>query len=373
MFGSLIATAPGSEAHALKALAAGTDRTAELLRQPGAVILVGERLATVTGAYSAAIELAKETGARLGWVPRRAGDRGAVDAGLLPGLLPGGRELRDSVARADVATVWGINVDELPVESGREIDAIIDAAAQGAYDAVVVAGVDPYDTRRPAAFFDAFDAVPFVISLEAHGRPNVLSDQADVVFPVATVTEKAGTFVDWEGRSRAFGSVFRDPLALTDARVLAMIADEMDLNFGRQDVADLRREIAVLEKSSTSRRGVPTVAASAPTGAADEVVLATWHHLIDLGSLQEGETDLLATGRTAVARMSAGTAAKAGLDADGFVMVRGDVGSIELPVAITDMPDGVVWVPTNSQYSTIRRLLGADHGSTVTLAPGGKA
>ena len=373
MFGSLIATAPGAEAHALKALVAGTDRTAELLRQPGAVILVGERLATVTGAYSAAIELAKETGARLGWVPRRAGDRGAVDAGLLPGLLPGGRELRDSVARADVATVWGINVDELPVESGREIDAIIDAAAQGAYDAVIVAGVDPYDTRRPAAFFDAFDAVPFVISLEAHGRPNVLSDQADVVFPVATVTEKAGTFVDWEGRSRAFGSVFRDPLALTDARVLAMIADEMDLNFGRQDVADLRREIALLEKSSTSRRGVPTVSASAPTGAADEVTLATWHHLIDLGSLQEGETDLLATGRTAVARMSAGTAAKAGLDADGFAIVRGDVGSIELPVAITDMPDGVVWVPTNSQHSTIRRLLGADHGSTVTLAPGGKA
>ena len=74
--------------------------------------MVGERLATVPGGLSAAARLADATGARLAWVPRRAGERGALEAGALPGLLPGGRLVADDAARAQVAAAW--NVDELP-------------------------------------------------------------------------------------------------------------------------------------------------------------------------------------------------------------------------------------------------------------------
>ena len=63
----------------------------------------------------------------------------------------------------------------------------------------------------------------------------------------------------------------------------------------------------------------------------------------------------------------------AGLDAEGFVTLTTDQGSLSLPVVITDMPDSVVWIPTNSTNSTIRRSLGVDHGGIVTLAPGGAA
>ena len=77
-----------------------------------AVILVGERLATVPGALTAAAALAAKTGARLAWVPRRAGDRGAVETGCLPNLLPGGRPVADAAARVDAAAAWG--VDSLP-------------------------------------------------------------------------------------------------------------------------------------------------------------------------------------------------------------------------------------------------------------------
>ena len=47
------------------------------------------------------------TGARLAWVPRRAGERGALEAGALPTLLPGGRPVADAAARVDVQTAWG--------------------------------------------------------------------------------------------------------------------------------------------------------------------------------------------------------------------------------------------------------------------------
>ncbi|MGN6242115.1 MAG: NADH-quinone oxidoreductase subunit G, partial [Motilibacteraceae bacterium] len=85
LFGTLVPAAPGTEPEVLDALAESDAEVAEVaaaLRGAGAVVLAGERLAAVPGALSAAARLASATGARLAWVPRRAGERGAVEAGL---------------------------------------------------------------------------------------------------------------------------------------------------------------------------------------------------------------------------------------------------------------------------------------------------
>ncbi|MFE2250442.1 NADH-quinone oxidoreductase subunit G, partial [Streptomyces lavendulae] len=88
--GTLLAAAPGTEPEWLEALAtrtgleAGGAEAAEALRRPGAVLVVGERLAAVPGALTAAVRAATATGARLVWIPRRAGERAAVEAGALP-------------------------------------------------------------------------------------------------------------------------------------------------------------------------------------------------------------------------------------------------------------------------------------------------
>ncbi|MBZ4567404.1 NADH-quinone oxidoreductase subunit G, partial [Mycobacterium avium subsp. hominissuis] len=60
MSGRLIKTAPGAEASALDRLATG--EVGDLLSTPGAVIMVGERLATAPGGLSAAARLADTTG-----------------------------------------------------------------------------------------------------------------------------------------------------------------------------------------------------------------------------------------------------------------------------------------------------------------------
>src|SRR5690242_18916044 len=71
LHGALLPAAPGTEAEWLAALAddvaLGDDagRAAMLLRKPGAVIMVGERLAAVSGALTAALRLAHATGAQL--------------------------------------------------------------------------------------------------------------------------------------------------------------------------------------------------------------------------------------------------------------------------------------------------------------------
>ena len=100
---TLVATAPGAEASVL-GRAAGAMRSS---RTPSSVILVGERAALASGTLTAVQQLAERTGARLAWVPRRAGDRGAVEAGCLPNLLPGGRPVDDPAARVDTSVTWG--------------------------------------------------------------------------------------------------------------------------------------------------------------------------------------------------------------------------------------------------------------------------
>ena len=78
---SIVTAQPGAEVAALS--------DADI--DANTIVLVGERAATVPGLLSALTTLCSESGAKLAWVPRRAGERGAIDAGLMPGVLPGGQ------------------------------------------------------------------------------------------------------------------------------------------------------------------------------------------------------------------------------------------------------------------------------------------
>ncbi len=448
--GVLLTTQPGDETAALTALAAGrgglggttspqdrggsggsppqddTDwqRAGQALAAPGSVILVGERLAEVPGALAAVAILATASGARLAWVPRRAGERGAVEAGALPGLLPIGRPVTDAAARAEVARTWGKS--SLPDAAGRDTTAMLAAAAGGELGALLVAGVDPADLPDPQAALHAIETAPFVVSLEL--RASAVTARADVVFPVAAVAEKAGTFVNWEGRGGSFGAALRVPEVRTDLYVLGAIADQMDVHLGLPDAAAARAELAAL---GTWRGARPEPPAGPPEGfggteslprgpggfggmeslprgvwgdgspqeqggsggdrspRGNRARLATWRQLLDSGLMQDGEPSLAGTARPVVARMSTATAAEAGAADGDKVTVATGRGSVTVPVEIVPMADHVVWLPAaglaragtaaeSVPYpgdpeaavqagTTIRAHLGAGHGAMVTL------
>jgi NADH-quinone oxidoreductase subunit G len=422
--GELLATLPGDEATALTALATGGAPSApeppvaggihtpgpplqdwqqvgQALAAPGAVILVGERLAEVPGALTAAARLADASGARLAWIPRRAGERGAVEAGALPGLLPIGRPVTDAAARAEVARTWGKT--SLSDQAGRDTAAILAAAAAGELGALVVAGVDPADLPDPQAALQAIEMSPFVVSLEL--RASDVTDRADVVFPVAAVAQKAGTFVNWEGRGGSFAAALRVPEVRTDLYVLGAIADQMDVHLGLPDAAAARAELAALGTWRGPRLEPPVVAQAWPgvspayhahgSGVLD-VRLATWRQLLDSGRMQDGEPSLAGTARPVVARVSAATAAEAGLADGDKVSVASERGSVTVPVEVVPMADHVVWLPAaglpeadpagvdalalsagvpypgspqgaGHTSTTVRVALGAGHGATVTL------
>jgi NADH-quinone oxidoreductase subunit G len=363
MSGQLIATVPGDEPATLDSL-----RDRDALHQPGAIILVGERLATSPGALSAAAALSEHTGARLAWIPRRAGERGALDAGALPNLLPGGRPIGAAEAREQTARAW--NVDDLPAAPGRDTAGILAAAAAGELGGLLVGGVDPDDLADPAAALAALDAAPFVVSLEV--RASAVTERADVVFPIAPVVEKAGTFVNWEGRARPF-----DPSLPTNAspdlRVLSTLADELGVDLGLPNAVAARDELRGLGAWDGPRAAAPDVAAAAaPEPHAGQAVLTGWRMLLDAGRLQDGEPQLAGTARPPVVRLSGATAAEIGAADGDLVSVGSDRGSITLPLSITEMPDRMVWLPLNSPGSAVQAQLGVTTGTVVTIGKAGQ-
>ncbi|GGS22614.1 NADH-quinone oxidoreductase subunit G [Actinokineospora fastidiosa] len=366
--GTLLACAPGAEPRTLDALAQHAPDVNAALGAEGAVILVGERAAAIPGLFSAVLRLAASTGAKVAWIPRRAGERGALDAGAVPTLLPGGRPVADAGARAAVEQVWGLAEGALPALPGRDTDAILAAAAAGQLGGLVVGGVDPYDLADPELALRALAEVGFVVSLEL--RHSAVTALADVVLPVAAAVEKSGSFLNWEGRRRPFGTTLETSGALPDCRVLDTLAVEMDADLFTQTPEAAAADLAKLTGENAVARsvGAPDVAAAPRTAGDGEAVLASWRMLLDNGSLQDGEPHLAGTRRPVYARMSLDTATRLGVAVTGTARVSTARGTVDVPVHVADLPDGVVWLPANSPGSALRATLGAGHGDVVSVA-----
>ena len=350
---NFICVAPGSEVSALSALNL-TEKS---------VILVGERAAETPGLLSAVAGLATRSNAKLAWIPRRAGERGAIEAGAIGNLLPGGRPVSDASARVDIAAAWGVH--GLPEARGLSTDEIFAAAASGEISALLVGGVDPFDGAKSEMALAALQKA-FVVSLEM--RPSAVTERANVVLPIAAVPEKSGTFINWEGRGRSFDVAIEDSLLRSDVRILSKLADEIGRPINIATVANAANELSSIGNWDGARAefgGAPNAATISVSS--DQAILTSWRRLLDSGSLQDGEANLAGTARKTVAVISPKRAATLGVSDGDLVKISNKNGAIVLPVLIEAIHDDAVWAPRNSAGSELLRTLGVASNSVVTV------
>ena len=210
-----------------------------------------------------------------------------------------------------------------------------------------------------------------MISLET--RASLVTERADVVLPVSLMHERAGSFVNWEGRERPFPVVLHNAQTMSDLRVLAALADGLGRPLGIRTSDEAAAELAELGRWTGERAAPPDAGAAQPSlpgeqAGEQKVVLATWRLALDDSRGVAGEPYLMQTARPAVAMMSPATARAAGIG--DRVTVANDRGSITLPARqVESMVEGTVWVPTRAPRLSVSEHLGAIAGELVTIGP----
>lgn len=377
MGAALEPTAPGDESAALVRMVEG-----EAI-DSSTIILVGERAATSPGTLIALVDAVRVSGARLAWIPRRAGEVGAVEAGCLPGLLPGGRPVSDAGARVDMAALWG--VETLPTAPGLDAEQMLSSVgSEEGIRALVVSGLEARDLADPQAARRCLEQVGFLVSLEQ--RASEVTERADVVLPVSLLEETSGTFLNWEHRPGRVRVINKEaPTPMNEIRVLAALADAMGSDLGMRTVVDahnLWNEIdpwtgprpdlvdpcTVDEPDEADAQGRDADLAS---GA---LKLDLWHQMLDDSAALAGADHLIASARPALLRVSPADAERIGAADGQTVAVRGPDGSVSLPLVVEPtMVDGVAWLPSGGPVglagtrSSLREVLGVAPGDPVDV------
>lgn len=157
-------------------------------------VVVGRpNLAESADVAAAAVTVLRNSvpGARFLVALPRGNVRGALEAGLAPGFLPGGEPLDG----ASVPEIWG----SVPAEQGLDTRGILEAAAAGRIDVLFLLGADPLsDFPDRSLSRRALAAAKMVVSVIP--LMDESAAQSHVVLPAAGFTEVDGTTTNLEGR-----------------------------------------------------------------------------------------------------------------------------------------------------------------------------
>jgi NADH-quinone oxidoreductase subunit G len=346
---------PGAEADVLEQLATahGQDtplgRVADALDEAkgDAMILAGARLAGSVGAVSMAVSLAQSVGARFAVLPRRAGDRGALRAGVHPAMLPGGRRVEDAADRAEVEAVWG---GALPAEAGRDTGAILEAAARREIALLYLVGTDPLTDFPDAALARrALTNVPFLavqdLTLGEYGN------MADAALPASGFLEKDGHMTDWEGRGQRIRPV-RSPIGLSrpDWQIFQELSEVAGADMGFGSLNALHREMAsLLAPREVALSAGPSRREAGPEG--EGLTLFSYPLLVDEGRLSVEADELkVALAEEPFLEVHPEDAERLGLEPGAPALVRTEAGQGELPIRVTDgVARGAAFVPWNQR------------------------
>ena len=205
-------------------LGAGSDTLSDLVSGAGAfasvlekaerpLILIGQGALIGEGGdavLAAAAKLAADTGALTDdWngfcvLHTAAGRTGGLDLGLVPG------------------------------EGALAAPAMLTAARSGDLDVLFLHGVDEIDTKDLGE--------TFVVYLGTHGDAG--AHRADVILPAAAYTEKAGTYVNTEGRPQfAARAAFPPGDAREDWAILRALSDRLEKPLGFDTLQKLRSDM----------------------------------------------------------------------------------------------------------------------------------
>ena len=234
---ALVATSPSADPRieAARAIVAGAEGAITVvIGRPSAAETAGP-LVDAAGALLAALPDAS-------FLPvlRRSNVRGAIDAGLAPGLLPG--RVRRADGAAAFAAAWGT----VPTADGLDAAGILSAAAEGRIDTLVLLGADPARDFPDRALAErGLSGVRNIIAVDQFLTDS--SRRAGVVLAAAGFGEVDGTTTNVEGRVSVVRRKVSAPgTARSDLALAAELARRLGADLGIATEVEARAEMQAL-------------------------------------------------------------------------------------------------------------------------------
>ena len=220
---------------------------------PGAILALGDG-----SAFGDALRGAKRPMVLLGQAALRRPDGAAVLAacwqlagtvGALTAEWNGFNVLHTAAAR-----VGGLDLGFLPGPGGKDMAAMMG----GGVDVLWLLGADEFETSR-------IGADTFVVYQGSHGDAGAA--RADVVLPGAAYTEKAGTYVNTEGRvQRGALAVYPPGEAREDWRILRAFSAVAGQTLPYDDLSALRRRLESVNPVFATLDAAPAIGCQDTTG-----------------------------------------------------------------------------------------------------------
>jgi NADH-quinone oxidoreductase subunit G len=371
-------------------LAATTDQVAAAVAGVNGGSMPDAPITVVLGRASLAESAASELeslpalralpGVRVLPAPRRGNLTGAIDLGLVPGLLPGRRTLAEG--HDDLAPSW----PNLPTQAGLDATGMLRAAAAGTVKVLVLLGADPVgDFPDRELALRALDAVDHVIAVDTYLTES--SGRADVVLAAAGFAEVAGSFTNLEGRVTTLAQRVTAPgTARADWAIAAELATRLGQDLGLESVEGIQAEIAAV---SPAHAHITPEALAGPGGSSGLLVagdgplapppapaapsvtdtyslrLTSSRLLYDAATQVQQSPSLAGLGRELACHLSVRDAERLGLEAGGRVRLTSSKGTLEAEaIADPSVEAGAVWVPFNQPGTPVNTLV--DNEARVT-------
>ncbi|MDG2111427.1 MAG: NADH-quinone oxidoreductase subunit NuoG [Actinomycetota bacterium] len=266
---------PGEAAADLRSFLDSEDPLAGQLRDGSVVVVLGRgSLAESARPALDAAAVVREHLPSATFLPAvpRGNVRGAIDMGLSPGLLPGRVTLDQG--RSAFAAAWG----SVPSSAGLDTTGMLEAAAAGRIDTLVLLGADPLvDFPDHDLAQRGLAGVRTVIAVDTFATASVR--RADIVLAATAYGEKGGTTTNLEGRVSRLGQKVTAPgSARDDWMIAAELAWRLDGDLGFGSVEEIWREVTELAPS----HGACTVEAVSSAEARDGLLVTGGSVSIDL-------------------------------------------------------------------------------------------
>jgi len=229
---------PGEEAEVIEALGQGVQspsgppsgidgdlwgKATDALSAKGLVVCIGQQFVGRPSTYApAAATLAEQMGGAVLLCAPNANSQGAIDMGLLPGVLPGHR----------------------PGPKGLSTTEMLRGAIEGSIKFLFIMGADLMtDVPGTRSAAEALESSAFVVVSELFLTST--ASKADVVLPAASFAEKEGSFTNLERRSQKVNPTVASPgVARSDWRIFQDLAQRLGRDFGWASAADVAAELS---------------------------------------------------------------------------------------------------------------------------------